>query len=283
MGVTPSMGSAQNEFSRYDPNDLLVGPGLEANQYLYDNDPEYRAAYDKIAGNVAYVTANGTLSDAERYQKYAPRDAAKLQKNLDLNALNDRMSALFEQNRANTPAPEANPLFGSLTKRFGMSDFEADPGYQFRMDEGQKAIERSAAARGGLLSGSALKGIERFGQGLASQEYGNAFDRWNLQNTNQFNRLASLAGVGQQANQAIGQAGQNFANAASNIAMNNAANQGNALLAQGNARASGYGAWGNALGNAFANWPAQSTSPAGSMNNAWGFGQNMGYSSGDWA
>lgn len=57
-------------------------------------------------------------------------------------------------------------------------NFEADPGYAFRMSEGLKGLERSAAARGGLLSGGAGKALQRYGQGLASQEYGNAFDRF---------------------------------------------------------------------------------------------------------
>lgn len=57
-------------------------------------------------------------------------------------------------------------------------EFQADPGYAFRLSEGMKALERSAAARGGLLSGGAGKAFQRYGQDLASLEYGNAFDRF---------------------------------------------------------------------------------------------------------
>jgi len=49
---------------------------------------------------------------------------------------------------------------------FGMDQFTADPGYAFRLSEGQKALERSAAARGGLLSGGTGKALQRFGQEL---------------------------------------------------------------------------------------------------------------------
>jgi hypothetical protein len=87
---------------------------------------------------------------------------------------------------------------------FGMSDFNADPGYQFRQDEGQKALERSAAARGGLLSGRAAKDTMRFSQGLASQEYGNAFNRFQTNRANKLNPLQSIAGVGQSAAGTIG-------------------------------------------------------------------------------
>ena len=61
---------------------------------------------------------------------------------------------------------------------FGMEQFNADPGYQFRMSEGLKALERSASARGILSSGQTLKDITRFGQDTASQEYQNAFARY---------------------------------------------------------------------------------------------------------
>jgi hypothetical protein len=87
--------------------------------------------------------------------------------------------------------------FGKYARDFGMQDFTADPGYQFRMDEGMKALERSAAARGGLLSGSMLKGIQRYGQDLGSQEYQSAFNRYQVNRSNQLNPLQSLMGAGQ--------------------------------------------------------------------------------------
>ena len=148
------------------------------------------------------------------------------------------------------------PGFGKYaTAEFGMDKFQADPGYAFRMSEGMKALERSAAARGGLLSGATLKGTQRYGQDLASQEYQNAFNRYltsynagtNQANT-MYNRSASLAGIGQTATNQLGsQAGQYGANAG-NIAMTAGANAGNAQLALGNIRGSQYGNYGNALG-----------------------------------
>lgn len=133
-------------------------------------------------------------------------------------------------------------------KPFSMADYQADPGYAFRLSEGMKGLERSAAARGGLLSGATLKGIQNYGQGLASQEYQNAFNRYQTNQGNQFNRLAGIAGVGQTAAGNIGQAGQNYAGTAGNLNMMNAANMGNAQLAAGQARASSYGGIGTALG-----------------------------------
>jgi hypothetical protein len=129
--------------------------------------------------------------------------------------------------------------YGSLAKPFGQADFERDPGYAFRQAEGMKALERSAAARGGLLSGSTLKGIQRFGQESASQEYGNAFNRYQIERNARLNPLQSLMGSGQSATNVLtGAAGQAGQNEAANIY--NAAQ----------ARASGYVGSANALGGA---------------------------------
>jgi hypothetical protein len=131
---------------------------------------------------------------------------------------------------------------------FGMQQFQQDPGYQFRMSEGMKALERGAAARGGLLSGNTLRATQRFGQDLASQEYQNAFNRFQAERTAQLQPLQSLAGVGQTTAQGIaGQAGQMGANIG-NLYASQGRDVGNALLASGQARASSYGAIGNVLG-----------------------------------
>ncbi len=95
---------------------------------------------------------------------------------------------------------------------FGAADFKKDPGYDFRMKEGTKAIEASAAARGGLNSGANMKALARFGQDTASAEYQNAYNRFNTNQTNRFNRLSSLAGTGQTATNQVQAAGTNYAN-----------------------------------------------------------------------
>jgi len=137
--------------------------------------------------------------------------------------------------------------YGSLMKDFGMSDFQADPGYAFRMSEGLKGLDRTAASRGGLLSGAALKGAERYGQDLASQEYSNAYNRYQTNRANKLNPLQSLAGQGQTTANTLGTAGQNYATSAGQGYMNAA-----------DARASGYvgsaNAWSNALGSVANNY-----------------------------
>jgi len=134
------------------------------------------------------------------------------------------------------------PGYGSLAKPFGKDQFEQDSGYAFRQSEGMKALERSAAARGGLLSGSTMKGIQRFGQDLASQEYQNAFNRYQVERAARLNPLQSMIGSGQSSanvlTSAAGQAGQNEATN---------------LMNAGQARASGYVGSANALGSALSN------------------------------
>ena len=105
-----------------------------------------------------------------------------------------------------------------------VSDY-MDPSYQFRLGEGMKALERQAAARGGLISGGALKAAQRYGQDYASQEFGNAY-----------NRLAAMAGIGQTATGAMGNAAGNFG-----------VNAGQNYMGAANARASGYVGGANAL------------------------------------
>jgi hypothetical protein len=126
-----------------------------------------------------------------------------------------------------------------LTRGYRPEDLQMDPGYAFRLAEGQKALERSAAARGGLLSGSMLKGAQRFGQEMGSQEYMNAFNRAQAQLGTRLGTLGSLYGAGQaSAQQIAGQAGQMGANV------------GNLMNQSAQARASGYMGQANALSNA---------------------------------
>lgn len=74
-----------------------------------------------------------------------------------------------------------------------------DPGYQFRFDEGQRAVERGAAAKGNLLSGGTLKDLTKYAQGAASQEYANAYQRAATGINDQYARAAGMAQAGQRA------------------------------------------------------------------------------------
>jgi hypothetical protein len=132
-----------------------------------------------------------------------------------------------------------DPMFGKYSTAEYTPEMFAkgkDPGYQFRLDEGMKGLERSAAARGGLLSGGTLRGIQRYGQDMASQEYTNAFNRYQAERTGTLNPFQAMAGQG-----------QSTANTLTNLGMNYANQAGEAYMGAGNARASGYVGQANAI------------------------------------
>ncbi len=137
--------------------------------------------------------------------------------------------------------------YGSLTKPFGAADFQADPGYQFNLAEGQKALDRTASAKGNYFSGAAAKGLQRFSQDYASNEYGKAYDRYNTNQSNVYNRLAGLSGVGQQAAGALTSQGQNYGQMASNAITGGANAQASGLVGAANGWNTGLGGASSAI------------------------------------
>lgn len=154
-------------------------------------------------------------------------------------ALNAAIAQQLGQLQSTLPQSQQaqiSPEFGKYARDFSMSDFQQEPGYGFRLSEGLKALDRNAAARGGLLSGASLKAAQRYGQDLASQEYMNAFNRYQTNRANQLQPLQSLMGAGQTAANALQSAGQNYATGA-----------GEAFAGMGNARAAGLVGGANAI------------------------------------
>ena len=139
--------------------------------------------------------------------------------------------------------------FGKYGRDFSMSDFTADPGYAFRLAEGQKTLDRQAAARGGLISGGALKAATRYGQDMGSQEYQSAFNRYQTNRSNQLQPLGSLLSSGQAA-------ASNQAAAAGNYGTQAGGN----LTSAGAAQAAGQVGSANALTNALGSYLNYSSS-----------------------
>lgn len=108
---------------------------------------------------------------------------------------------------------------GYFNQTYTGQDIYSDPSYQFRLQQGQDAIQSSAAAQGGLLSGATLKTLQGYGQDMASQEYSNAYNRFNADQTNRYNRLSNLVGIGQNAAAQVGNAGAQTAQAVANNTM----------------------------------------------------------------
>jgi hypothetical protein len=195
-----------------------------------------------IAGS-ALVGAGASFLGG-RSQAQASKDAAKTQAQSAQAAITAQEKALERQIGLQEPFRQTgiNALAGydaaSQYTPFGMDQFNADPGYQFRMSEGMKALERSAASRGILQSGQTLKDITRFGQDAASQEYQNAFQRYLTERQARMQPLEYKIGLGQAA--ASGQAA-NIGSTASTV--------GDLTTSMGNVNAAGIMGRSNAYNN----------------------------------
>ena len=196
----------------------------------------------RASGKAAEVQA-GAADEAAQLQRQTSQEQLALQKRMYEEGVARQQPWL---QAGQTALNKLMPLATEYTP-FGMSQFQQDPGYAFRMSEGMKGLERSAAARGGLLSGATLKGIQRFGQDLGSQEYQNAFNRYQTERASRLQPLQSLAGVGQTTANTLGQAGQNYASQAGGTMGQMASNVDDLMTGGAAARASGYVGQANAL------------------------------------
>lgn len=209
-----------------------------------------------ILGAAAIGAAGSAISGIVGSNK-----AAKAQEKAADKAAQAQKNALAAQAELTKPYVEAGKTAITEYQKmapyqsFGMKQFQADPGYGFRMSEGLKALERSASARGLLQSGGTLKDITRFGQNLASAEYENAFSRYLSEREARMDPYRYLTGIGQAA--AAGQAA-NVGSTGAALA-DIAAQRGNVQAAQamGTAGAIGnaIGSIGQAVGGYYANEP----------------------------
>lgn len=206
----------------------------------------------QVATTGANMTLSGTPGGAGIGANMAPGSGARVGGNMAPGA-GPGVSGVglypAQAQQVNAQFPTGTPYFHD----FGMADFEQDPGYQFRLSEGMKAIQASAAAKGGLLSGRTLKDIGRFSQNTASDEFLQAYNRFNLNRQNTFNRYASLAGIGQQASTTTAQLGQNAATQAGQDLVAGGQAQASGQIGAANARASGYVGQANAFGQGMTN------------------------------
>jgi hypothetical protein len=226
----------------------------------------------------AGIGAAGALG-ASSTQANASQNAAQLQAQEAQNALNVNQQQ-FATNQQNIQpflkaGQNAVGELGGLTNTPGQGlltpwtqQFQAPtaeqaaqtPGYQFQLQQGENALQNSAAAQGNLLSGGTGAALEQYGQGLASEnyqqvynnaltQYQQSYNQFENNQSNEYNRLAGLAGTGQTAATQLGQLGQQSANTAANIDLTTGAQQGQDIQNAGAATASGYASLGNLLGS----------------------------------
>jgi len=204
-----------------------------------------------VAGAVAVGTIGGAVISSQ-----AAKSAARTQADAANNATAAQQQALNQQLELQQPFTTAGTTavnqLSAMTQpggiatqdfTFGPGAYQADPGYAFRLNEGMKAMNATAAARGGLISGNALRAGQIYGQELGSQEYNNAFNR--AQNTFQMNRNNLLDPLKFLTN--IGQAGAS--NQAANVGSFGSSQAAN-ITGAGNANAAGQIGSANAYTNA---------------------------------
>lgn len=246
-----------------------------------------------LLGSSAARGAAGAQADAATAQAEAQREAARISAESQERMFNKQVELQAPWREAGINALNRLRTASEYTP-FGMTQFQADPGYAFRLSEGQKALENSAAARGGLLSGNTGKALIGYGQNMGSQEYQNAFNRYQAERSATLNPLQSLAGVGQTATNALsgaaGQLGQGLAGTYGNLgqglssAYGNLGNaQASGIVGGANAITSGLGTYlnyqqGNNLINALRRDQPAAYSPSGGViNPTYGGYQDPGY------
>jgi hypothetical protein len=201
-------------------------------------------ASSSAADTQAEASGQATAASERQYQQTREDQLRQYeQQRTDLAPYREAgVASLGELSRGTAPG-------GEYARSFGLSDFQADPGYQFRVQQGEQGIGRAASARGGQYSGATLKALARFNQDIGSQEYGSAYSRFNADRTAKFNRAASLAGISQAATEATGGAGRSAYGTIAQSGQITAGRIGENLQNAGEARASGYVGQAKAIGS----------------------------------
>lgn len=230
--------AARNASAKVQP---FVETGTQANrllaQYLGIDTSGYGKARPTREGIAAEVRSNHFAKYGTDYGRNS--DMGWVEKTVDRKyqaALREWEKGLAKWKKNNSN----NMGDGSLLKPFTNKNFVKDPGYKFRLAEGEKGIDRALAARGSYDSGAALKALARYNQGFASNEFDNAYNRDNVNKNRIYTMLSGQSAQGLGAAQNSGIMAMNAANNNARIGLDSA----NTMLAQSNQRADN---WSNAL------------------------------------
>ena len=242
----------------------------QADQARRDNLPFFGTAYganDLIAtllGMPAVKQEQGETYDQIRArlapQFTNPRYGGNGVDDAGLNrAASDEYNRLYT-GKSTVGGDPNSPLYGLLTKQFTGADLQNDPGYQFGLQQGQRALDNRLAANGNYYSGSAIKQAARYNQDYAGTKFNEAWNRDQTAKGNMLNNLLGITGRGQTSVGQVNSAGMQYGNTA-----------GNNLIGAGDARAAGSIARGNALTSALngAAYGARNAFGGGSSYSPW--------------
>jgi len=225
--------------------------------------------YNKETG--AYMGRYGIDPGAETIDRLAPQ--------LGLSGIVDESGQTVWGNPADPVTTSSttpnDSSYGSLLKKFGIEDLNADPvynsGLQFGLDQGTKGINARAIAGGGYDSGATLKALTQFGNDYGSTKAGDSYNRYNADQTGVYNKLAGISGTGQSAVNTVSQAGQNSANNISNIEQGVGNSRAASIVGGANAYGSALGGINSAVNSYNSNQTLQKLlSGNNNPNTAWG-------------
>lgn len=195
----------------------------------------------KVIGAITGSNSQAKAAKSAANQQYqASQDANKIQKDMYDQTRKDLSPYAQAGGTALSQLMGGMGPNGQFMQEYSGQDIYDDPSYQFRLQQGQDSIQSGAAAQGGLLSGATQKALLNYGQDAASQEFGNAYNRFNADQTNQYNRLSNLVGLGQNAAAQQGNAGMQTAQAVASNTMAGANAQAAGTIAAGNRTANNF-------------------------------------------
>jgi hypothetical protein len=182
--------------------------------------------------------AAGAAQDASSAQLQGTRESNDLQRSMYDQSV-QRQQPWLDAGRGALGQVQNRLLSPEWNQAFGMEQFQQDPGYQFRQQEGEKAMQRRFSAGGRLFSGGAIKDFAGYNSGLASQEFGNAFNRFQTDRQARLNPLMQMAGLGQGSAQQVGQQGMQMASQIGQNTMAGADASAAGIMGANNARTAG--------------------------------------------
>jgi hypothetical protein len=205
---------------------------------------DYRGSRMKVAvaviGGVASlaggaVSAIGASSAADTQAAAAQQAAQIQQQQYQQNTANQQPYMSAGTSALSTIGQDQANGTG-FAAAFNPSTYIDTPGYQFQLQQGQSAIDSSAAATGGVLNGGTLKALDQYTTGLANTTYGQAYSQYMQNSQQQYSQLYGVASLGEQAAGALDAQGTQ-----------SAANTGNYLTQAGSATAAGTVGVSNAI------------------------------------
>jgi hypothetical protein len=211
---------------------------------------------------VAVATVGGSLiggliqSDSSRSAANTAADASRNAADTQLKMFNQTQQNLQPYMQAGlTPLSQLGQQFGTANapgnQPFGLQQFQQSPAYQFNLQQGQQAIDKAASARGNYYAPQTLQDISKFSQGMASNEFQNAFSNYNANQNNVFARLNQLSSGGQNAAAGLGGISAGVGQSIGGAQQNAGAYQAAGILGQGTALSNVVGQGTNAALQAY--------------------------------